>query len=468
MSSGKKVAEEASSLPSKFHIDTDHCFNGMEFSAKELHESLNAYHRKKKNASEWLYNDKTAIFVDANVLLNVYFSPVPLREHLARFLKDNMDRLYMTSQVEREFIRHRLEFIDKNKGNVTAAASQFRKSLAQFNVDFSKLFNDLKTASINAHFVDSLPQTDSLIADLESQANNDNLLSEGFRAFQEKLSVIKERFEEEYNRLFDKVNIEFRDPILTAVSQIKVLPSLSQSEYDFVKDLYSRLLARFDEDKDKYAEYLRFPGSGEDRDTAIKGEPWGDLVIYHQILAFMSDNQEDAIFLTRDTTKRDWMKKGGDPYSYYVADAFRNTGQTLFILPVDEFFPNNEYKSIDEIRMDEDSVGAIEGCDSMKLVSDCSGSEITCRDELKSISEEQFIQELEKYSQWADNYGEKYVSQSYFINVVLGHQGFRRSVSVDVLNRLLGVRIEQYQKEKDGFTIPSIRLIHPTKPDSEE
>ena len=86
MSSAAKRTKSTVASPSKaskFHIDAEHCFNGLEFTVKEMQEALDAFHHKKKKITEWLYNDNTPIFIDANVLLNVYFSPVPLREHLS-------------------------------------------------------------------------------------------------------------------------------------------------------------------------------------------------------------------------------------------------------------------------------------------------------------------------------------------------------------------------------------------------
>ena len=456
-----KPMEASSSKHSKFHVDADHCFNGLEFTVKEMQEALETFHHKKKKITEWLYNDKTPIFIDANVLLNVYFSPVPLREHLSKFLQDNQSRLYITSQVEREFIRHRLEFIDKYRGNLKAAANKVKSAISNFEIDYGKLYKELKNASVNAHFVDSMPQTDALIDSLETIVTNENLLSAEYSSFKEKLDEVGERFNEEFDKLFDKIDIEYRDPILSAISKINVLPPLSQSECDFVKTLYKNLLERYDADKDKLAPYLRFPGSGENRDTAIKGEPWGDLVIYHQVLAFMAENHKDAIFLTNDKSKLDWMKKDGEPYSYYIADAYKHTGQSLFIIPEERFFPNNDYKSLEEIRMDEDSVGDTGGVGIAMSLPGIEGIDITTHFGFKSISEEQFISEFDVYNQWADNYGEKYVSKAYFIYVVLGNQGYRYSKSFETLDKLVADnRFELYDKEKDGYTIASIRKIN--------
>lgn len=458
MSKVKNIAKPAPVKVNKFTINADHCFHGTEFSAKEMQEALEEYHRRKKSHSDWLYNDNITIFVDANVLLNVYFSPVPLREHLSRFLQNNKERVFLVSQVEREFMRHRLEFIDKYRQTMTTASQKFKKTFETFKIDFCSLFKDLKNASLNPNFVDSLPQTAALINEAEGIADNAHLLSRDYDAFLERLEVIKQKFKEEYDQLYAKINIEYRDPILNAVSSLNILRPLSQGEYDFTMELYGRLMERYKKDCDSKADYLRFPGSGEEQDPEKKLEPWGDLVIYHQILVYMAENQKDAIYLTNDTSKSDWIKKNGDPFSYYIADVYKNTHQVLFIIPSNEFLYQNS-KTVEEIKLDEDSVGdnttgAIKklGCQAV--------TDIETHYQLKDITEEVFLAELKDYSKWAENFGENYVSLAYFIYVVLGHKGYRYSKNLEMLEHLMGTKVERYDKEKEGYVVPSIRLIN--------
>lgn len=444
----REQKEKSKSEP-RFYIDENHCFCGVDFTVSEMHDAMEAYQRKKKSHSDWLYNDTIPIFVDANILLNVYFSPVPQREHLSRFLSNNKDRLYITCQVEKEFMRHRLQFIDKYKNTLTEAANRFRQKCSKFNIDFTCLFSELKNASVNQNFIDSLSQTDALIAEAEVMADNAQLLNETYQSFINKLNLIKEKFEEEYKILYEAVNIEYNDPILKAISNLKVLKPLSQKEYEFTKSLYEKLQERFNVEKDSSAPYYRFPGSGEKKDSELKKEPWGDLVIYHQLLVFMAESHKDVIFITNDKSKLDWMKKGGEPYSYYIADAYKNTHQTLFIISDDDFHLQN-YTSVNDSLMDEDSIGF----PNSTLYKGTSGGE----DPYKNITSEQFLSELERYSQWTEKYGGKYVSQSYFIYVVLGQQGYRFSKSIDVLNELKDEKVEIYEQNKKGNKIPCIRL----------
>lgn len=78
----------------------------------------------------------------------------------------------------------------------------------------------------------------------------------------------------------------------------------------------------------------------------------------------------------------------------------------------------------------------------------------------KSISKEEFIKELEAYSKWAEEYGENYVSESFFIYTVLGNKGYQFYDSKEVLNALLtDNEVEPYSRDMgDGGSIKCIRL----------
>lgn len=455
MSKNKSSVSKA--MPVKFTIDENHCFHGTGFTVKEVQDAMDAYHRKKKSHNDWLYNDNIPIFVDANVLLNVYFSPVPLRIHLAKFLQNNRSRLFVANQVEKEFMRHRLDFIDRYRSNLTQAAKNFRKACENVSVDFSNLFCQLKDASMNTNFIDSLPVTYEMIRDAEQISDNNHILKEEYNALQDKLKLIKEKFEEEYHELYEKINIEYRDPILNAISQLNILPPLGEKENEFVENLYQKLKIRFDEGKDSESAYLRFPGSGE-KSPEEKLEPWGDLVIYHQLLVYMAEHKNDIIFLTNDKSKLDWMKKDGDPYSYYIADAYKNTGQTLFIIPVDDFLPD-DYNSSEEIRLDEDSIGIVSGYNGVNSFVFSEKDGLIKKPELKNITEEGLMEELKNYSLWTKNAGDDFVSHTYFVYNLLGKKGYRYSTTLEIIEKLIkDGKIELSDKDKGGSKIRRIRI----------
>lgn len=454
------------SMPAKtaeeFQIGWKHCFRGEGFTVDETEKALKAYSERKQTNEQWLYHANTPIFLDANVLLNIYMDAVPQRGSMLKFLEDNKDRIYITDQVQNEILRHRLEFIETYRNKLTPSASAFRENFKSFELKLADSLQKMSQILDKPELVDSLPQTTDLVCKLKDFHQAHEMFTEDFKSLQEQLGKIKDLFEEEYHTLYEKVNIEYNDHILEAISKLNILPPLTIKEKDFTKERYKQLRERFKQGNGDSLDYLRFPGSGDSaKDDDESKEPWGDLLIYHQILSFMAKSGSDAIFVTNDKSKRDWMRKDGSQYSYYVVDSFHNTGQILFIVPVTSFLPKGYSPELREI-YDDDSIGDTTSVVSAKLFS--SLSDYAGTEEYKDIDKDTFITELRRYSMWTKKFGNDYVSQSYFIIVVLGQQGYKFSSSFDMLDQLNGKDIEKYQKiTEDGAVINCIRLIKKKK-----
>ncbi|MCH2046532.1 MAG: PIN-like domain-containing protein [Saprospiraceae bacterium] len=73
-----------------------------------------------------------------------------------------------------------------------------------------------------------------------------------------------------------------------------------------------------------------FPGMG-DSNRRFK-YPYGDFIIFHEMMYFAKEEQKDVLFLTYDTTKGDWLRKSGNVHAHYVENFYLNTGQMLYIL----------------------------------------------------------------------------------------------------------------------------------------
>ena len=83
-----------------------------------------------------------------------------------------------------------------------------------------------------------------------------------------------------------------------------------------------------------------------------------DYIIFHEIMKFMEEKNTDAIFLTFDTTKGDWMKGDKHPLLHYVHNCYLNTGKLLFILDADRTL-NDVLKISIEPLLDEESFESI-------------------------------------------------------------------------------------------------------------
>ena len=214
------------------------------------------------------------------------------------------------------------------------------------------------------------------------------------------------------------------------------------------------MLERYNDTKSEGAEYLRFPGSGENQDLDKKLEPWGDLLIYHEMLSFMAKEHKDVLFLTYDKSKQDWMKKSGEQYSYYVVDAFCNTNQTLIIRKADDFFTGSFNSSHQDV-IDEDSVGVT----TSSYIQNTESINATHQLKFNNISKEEFVSQLKNLIIKNGESADVHISKSYFIYVVLGKQGYRYSHSFQMLDQLRGKKVEEYDFNDGEYEYKCLRLI---------
>lgn len=443
-----------SNIMEEYIINETHCFKGENYSISTVHEALQAHQTKSKSVVDWLHKDSTPIFLDANVLLNIYMLAMPNRDNILRFITENHERIYITDRVQVEYLRHRLEFIDKYKQKLTTSASQARASLKAFDFKASDRINDILTCIIKEEFVDSLPKSQQLVEEAKAKIEHKDIESETYKEIKQSLSKVKDCFEKEYNDLYTKASIEYNDCILEKISQLNILNSLSVAEIEFTKKHYEELLKRFEAKKTEAAAYLRFPGSGESRDNEKKTEPWGDLLIYHEILSFMAKNHSDAIFLTFDKAKSDWMKKDGKEYSYYTIDSFQNTRQTLFIFRADDFLTGG-YEPTPKDNIDEDSVGVT----LTSPISNTTNENSIHTNEFSRISKEEFLRQLKNLIIKNGESRNAYISKSFFIYVYLGKQGYRYSSSFQVLDQLRDKKVEEYEYDNGSYKFKCLRLI---------
>ncbi|PVV55718.1 PIN-like domain-containing protein, partial [Chryseobacterium sp. HMWF035] len=73
-----------------------------------------------------------------------------------------------------------------------------------------------------------------------------------------------------------------------------------------------------------------FPGLGDIKDKP--DDPYGDFIIYHEMMKYMLSKNTEIIFLTFDNTKGDWMSKSKAPYIHYVENMYINTNEIIYIL----------------------------------------------------------------------------------------------------------------------------------------
>jgi len=249
------------------------------------------------------------IFLDTNILIRYYNISFTAREKLLNFVKLNKERIFLTSQVQIEFIRNREDNIQNFFEKVT-----------------SKIPRDFKTDVLNKmkNFLD----THKVIL------KDYPFVEEGIEKHQKELEELFKKLNQTADeKRKDRTNIIVKDEFLELLNLCNTNESLLESEIEVIKKDFESLKKTISNEKPESIfnkTNAVFPGFGDIKEKPEN--PYGDYIIFHEMMKFMVSNKTDVIFLTLDNTKGDWMSKAHVPYLHYVQNAYYNTNQILYIV----------------------------------------------------------------------------------------------------------------------------------------
>lgn len=290
-----------------------------------INDSLN-YFTKRKNSSiskysecikkysenfekEILLETKSAIFLDTNVLLRYYSISFTAREKLYDFIDKNKERIILTNQVQSEFIKNREDVIQRFFEQVTNRIPK------DFNSDvLNKMKSFLETHKI---VLKDYPFVETGIEKHKGE------LEELFQ----KLNETSEQ------KRKDNIDLIVKDKFLDLLNSCLLIDPLLEKEIEILKknfDILKKEISNENIDSILNKPDSVFPGLGDIKNKP--DDPYGDYVIFHEIMKFMYINKSNAILLTFDNTKGDWMSKSKTPYLHYVQNMYSNTNQIIYIL----------------------------------------------------------------------------------------------------------------------------------------
>lgn len=467
-------------------IGENFCFR-YENGNSQLRQKAYDYYRDNNPGSfnDWGYDNNTIIFLDTNVLLETYFLSKFERESIIAFLKNNKNRIVIASRVDTEYQKHRLDFI-----------SGYNKKLSQLSKDTKSLVESC-LKSLNGDFIERikvLAENHLLKFDFLEEYLKLNDILANIQSYAECLKEEREKITKSLLEFQTSVatallpcnanvsSLYMNDELLQAVSQCTILGPLSTEELAFVKQKYEECLNLFDKKKiDEIGRYCyAFPGCGDkkkdDNEDRIKES---DLVIYHEMLKYMKQFDTNAVFLTFDLKKGDWVPGYGhnDVFLHYVENQYIQTGHVIYIksgdeLPlmfgkipviVDNDSDNWICTSLEDVNLfdDIDSDEQSSENEDEKLLDEhsileCNGNNL--RNKYRKINEERFLSELKTCSKWANEYGAGYIGKDYFIYGLLGkRKHFEFNQSRLVYNSLLNAGKLKEEIDKNGDKI--IKLV---------
>jgi hypothetical protein len=291
--------------------------NDISYNAKKEISSISQYkaciEKYSKNfESESLLKTQTPIFLDTNVLLRYYSISFTAREKLYTFIKKNAKRMILTKQVQYEFLKNREDVIQRFFEDVT---NKIPKDFGSEVVNKMQSFLDTHKVVLK----------DYLEIEKDIKAHQVEL--------EELLKKLNSKIDDKRK---EHVNLITKDKFLELLATCTLYDGLIKEETDLVKTDFNSNAKSIAVDKlDSFLKKPNapFPGAGDIKEKP--DDPYGDFIIYHEMMKYMVSNNIDAIFLTFDTTKGDWMSKSKSPHLHYVLNMYSNSNQLLYIFDAD-------------------------------------------------------------------------------------------------------------------------------------
>lgn len=458
--------------------------------------ALQAYTKGIQNRDEWVYEENTMpIFLDTCVLLNLYDISETERVEFIKFIHKNKDRIYISSQVQREYNRRRVLSVKGFKERVNKTKTDIQTTLSKAAATYQNEKEGI-TNLVNRNLIKyGMPQVASKLKELDEFLKQPAYNTELQEKLKQCSDFITQHIDEECEKCWQNADFEYVDPVQEAIMEAKLLPSLSAEEQKYIVDLYKKLRVPFDDLKptDKGRETIIFPGAG-DKDKPADGPieesvAWGDLYIYHEMLRFMKENCTDVVFMTRDVTKKDWIKQDHRAYVHYIVNSYEMTDHLMYILDADGVVPTFNTIETKPEDTDEDEISekpiklvpaegdadgevktetpTIEGAESesdendpylqLKWIdlSDWNSG----RTDYRLITKPLLMAELQKTTKWAMSYGAGYVGESHFIYNILRHKHYDYDSIKEVLEELIADgKVERRDETHDDHTFSCLVL----------
>ncbi len=460
-------------MQEKLIVNKDFCFVSKETSILQSQKALKSF-SDDLNCASTLEGD-TPIFLDTNVLLDYYKISFSEREQLQKFFEANKERIYLTKQIEAEFLKHRIDHI-----------KSYLKSLEEFVNAYRNIKSEIEKLKLGEvkgfdHYLNNNAILKNDYQDLRTELLqfNDTLKTKLKNLFQEtdfeqQIVEKEKKIEEIKKRLEGQADIERKDPLLDIIANFHIVDALSEEEQSFLKSTYDELGKKYETVKsDQNFNWKHtFPGCGEKND---KEEPYGDFIIYHEILKFMKSFDKNTIFLTNDVEKNDWLLRNKNellPYTHYIVNTFIATGHCMYIFQAKDkirvsYQPIYIEEKIEPIKIntEDNEFNGFVKLTGLKVIgkielSDFDENEELNFDDIKfddyhfsDITENEFIRELFQSQNWARTYGDNFVGVRSFVIKYLGSKGFNFKTSYEIKDELSKKElVEVYtHKATNGF-----------------
>ena len=253
--------------------------------------------------------EESTFIVDANVLLNLYRYSDATRAELEKALSGVKDRLFITHQAAKEFLKNRLVVTSDQSKEYTAAIDTINDLIKRISskdrhpfIDGDKLKKFGKLA-------------DSLISNLKNQQHE----------------LLKKLTEDE---ILDFVQGIFDGKTGSAFSQDKAQEIISSGEERYEAKIPPGYK---DTNKDSLDDPLR---------------KYGDLVVWFQLIDYAKENNCSVVFITDDKKEDWWLEQAGrtiGPRPELIEEFKAKVGTEFWMYSVSKFLQETATRNKEEV-----------------------------------------------------------------------------------------------------------------------
>jgi hypothetical protein len=275
--------------------------------------ALSAYEKEFEKAIK--LDESIAIFLDTNVLLSYYGMAASEKEKLLFFLNKNKEHLYLTRQVQEEFRKNRIKIIESD---LFTPLRNIPSSLEKASKDAKGKFQSFMDSHKKLLESDYIEEWKELLQ-VQEKLNEVVKIDEVLGKLKKQVQITTK----------DYKDVKIVDELLNVCASLQMVDKLEESKISDIENLYDELIAIHKKPKNSNLNNTVFPGAG---DFGNKDNPYGDFIIYHEILTFIEKNKCNAVFLTNEKSKGDWISDNFTPHIHYIEHTFNLTEQIIYII----------------------------------------------------------------------------------------------------------------------------------------
>ena len=203
---GKSVGQTRTSVNDNFH------FGSYQYNAIKVNQALEYYNAHPLDGQNWLYAGDMPIFIDTNVLIDLYSSSYIARDAFLNFMQRNSNRIVIPRHVLDEYMSKRMYVIEKIPQDVANKRERLENVAAKLEKPHAIFEDQINSELHERGFLHDAPNVKDILRQILDNLKN-------------RLQV-----DEEYNKLIERLRESIRinnddlrivthkaDPILSAI-----------------------------------------------------------------------------------------------------------------------------------------------------------------------------------------------------------------------------------------------------------